>query len=65
MLRQMDRIAVAGELRKADHVGRRHGLLSRSVMPTERSSKNKVRSGGSDDGWLIGALDRAASAPAS
>src|SRR5580704_1367339 len=27
MLRQMDRITVAGELRKADHVGRGDGLL--------------------------------------
>ena len=51
MLRQMDGIAVAGQLREADHVGRRHGLLSRSVMPTERSSKNNVRSGGRP--WVL------------
>src|SRR6202167_1208803 len=33
-------------------------------MPTERSSKNKVRSGGSG-GWIIRTLERAATGPAS
>jgi hypothetical protein len=32
--------------------------MAKSVMPTERSSKNKVRSGGSGD-WVIEALERA------
>src|SRR5580698_8029359 len=39
-------------------------FTSRSVMPTERSSKNKVRKGGSADGF-IRALDPARQTPAS
>ena len=50
MLGQVDRVAVAGELGEADHVGGGDGLRQRSVMPTERSSKNSVRSGGRLDG---------------
>jgi len=55
MLRQVDRIAVAGELGEADDVGRGDVFVSRSVMPGERSSKNSVRSGGR----FIGALEPA------